>query len=180
MKLLNKWLLAIAAMTVMSGSALAKTADANSAAFSHDISDSYALFSESSLHSFTDILDLGFGADKRTPTLLADAASRAAVESPAQSAGIYDLLLALSDEPEATEAVLSADSSPDGTVIDLPALLIPDAYAARVSGTSDRKAGDGVLFSVAAIPQPGDWMTLLCGFMVVAFIARRKTSAFAN
>ncbi len=180
MKLLNnKWLLAIAAMT-LTGSALAKTADANVAAFSHDLSDSYAFFSESSVHSFTDILDLGFGADKRTPTLVADAASRAPTESPAQSAGIYDLLLALSDEPEATEAVLSADASADGTVVDLPALLIPDAYAARLPGTSDRQASDGVLFSVAAIPQPGDWMTLLCGFVVMAFIARRKTSAFAD
>lgn len=182
MKLLTKRLWAIAALAVISGSALAKTADqdSNSGALWRDFSDSYALFSESSLHSFTDILDLGIGADKRTATVVVDAASRAPAESPAQSAGIYDLLLALSDEPEGTGAVLSADSSPDGTVIDLPALVVPGAHAARVPGTSDRQTGDGFLFSVAAIPQPGDWMTLLCGFVVVAFMARRKTSAFAD
>ncbi|HKQ26612.1 MAG TPA: hypothetical protein VJT81_19355 [Burkholderiales bacterium] len=182
MKLLNKRLLAIAAMTILSGSAFAKTVDqdTNSRKLSRDVSDSYVLFRESSLHSFTDIIDLGIGADKRTATGVVQTASRASDESSAQSAGIYDLLLALSDEPEVTEAVLSADSSPEGTVIDLPAILIPDAHAARVPGTADRQAGDGVLFSVATIPQPGDWMTLLCGFVAVAFIARRKTSAFAD
>ena len=181
MKLLNKRLLSIAAMTILSGSAFAKPVDQdiNSRTFSRDVPDSYAFFRDSS-QSFTDIIDLGIGVDKRTPTVVTRTASRASDESPAQSAGIYDLLLALSDEPEVTEAALSADSSPDDTVIDLPALLIPEAHAARVPGTSDRQAGDGVLFSVATIPQPGDWMTLLCGFVVVAFIARRKTSAFAN
>jgi hypothetical protein len=182
MKLLTKRLWAIAAVTVISGSALAKTADqdANSVTLSRDISDSYALFSESSLYSFTDILDLGVGGDKRMATVVVDAANRAPAESPAQSGGIYDLLLALSDEPEATGALLSADSSLDGTVIDLPALVVPGAHAARVPGTSARQTGDGFLFSVAAIPQPGAWMTLLCGFVVVAFMARRKTSAFAD
>jgi len=180
MKLLNKRLWAIAVLAVIAGSALAKTADqdANSGALWRDFSDSYGLFSESSLHSFADFLDLGIGAeDKRTATVIVDAASRAPAESPAQSAGIYDLLLALSDEPEATGAVVSADPFP---VIDLPALVVPSAHAARLPGTSDRQAGDGFLFSAAALPQPGDWMTLLCGFVVVAFMARRKTGMFAD
>jgi hypothetical protein len=180
MKLLNKRLLAIAAMTVISGAALAKTADqnSNSGMLSSEIPDSHIVFSESSLHAFTDILDLGIGMDNRT--MVANTASRAQAESSAQSAGIYDLLLALSEEPDANGAVLRADSSPNGTVIDFPALVVPGAHVARVPETTDRKMGDGFLFSVAAIPQPGDWMTLLCGFMVAAFIARRKSSAFAD
>jgi len=183
MTLLTKRLLAIAAMTVMSGPALAATADQNakSGTLSPDISDSYAFFSESDRHSFTEILDLGVGADYRTTAVGVDAASRAQAESSAQSAaGIYDLLLALSDEPDASGAVLRAESSPEGTLIDLPALVVPGVHAARVPGTTDRQTGDAFFFSVAAIPQPGEWMTLLCGFVVVAFIARRKTSAFAD
>ena len=190
MKLLTKRLWAIAAMIFIAGSAVAKTADqnTNSSTSSRDILDSYALSGESSLHAFTDILDLGISPDKRvtaedkrTATAVVDAASRAPAESPAQSAGIYDLLLTLSDEPEATGAVLSADSSPKGTVIDFPALVVvPGVHVAHVPESTDRKMGDGFLFSVAGIPQPGDWMTLLCGFMVAAFIARRKTSAFAD
>ena len=180
MKLLNKLLCAIAVLTVISGSALAKTAeqDSNSGTLWRDFADSYSLFSESSLHSFADVLDFGIGAeDKRTATVVVDAAGRAPAESPAQSAGIYDLLLALSDEPEATGAVVSADPFP---VIDLPALVVPSAHAARLPGMSGRQTGDGFLFSVAAIPRPGGWMTLLCGFVVVAFMARRKTSTFAD
>ena len=177
MKLLTKRLWAIAALAAISASAVAKTADqdSNSAALWRDFADSYVLFSESNLHSFADILDLGVGADNGTATVVVDVASRAPAEVPAQSAGIYDLLLALSDEPEATGAVLSAVPSPDSTVvIDLPALVVPRAHAAAVPGTSGRQADDGFLFSVAAIPQPGDWMTLLCGFVVVAFMARRR------
>ncbi len=65
MKLLNKRLCAIAVLAVISGSALAKTADqdSNSGALWRDFADSYGLFSESSLHSFADVLDLGIGAE---------------------------------------------------------------------------------------------------------------------
>jgi len=183
MKLLTRWFWAMAALAVISGSALAKTADqdSNSGALWRDFSDSYGLFSESSLRSFTDILDLGVVADNQAATVVVDAASQAPAEFGAQAAGIYDLLRALSAEPEATGAVLSAVPSPDRAVVaDLQALFVPGAHAAPVPGTPDRQSGDGFLFSVAAIPQPGDWMILLCGFVVVAFMARRKTSAFAD
>jgi len=40
--------------------------------------------------------------------------------------------------------------------------------------------GAGFLFSTAEIPEPGDWMTLLCGVVVVAFIARRKSGLLAD
>lgn len=183
MNFLNKLLLAIAAMAVVSGSAFAKTADQNSnpGTSSPDVSDSYAVFTELRLLSFADILDLGVGADQQMVTVVVDADRRAPAESLSQAGGIYDLLLALSESPDATGSVFGAESSPDGSVIDLPSLLVPGAHAAPVPGTTDKKKmGDGFLFSVAAIPEPGDWMTLLCGFVVVAFMARRKTSAFAD
>ena len=177
MNFLNKLSLAIAAMAVITGSAFARTADQNSnpGTPSPDVSESNAAFSESRLLSFADILDLGVGADHQMAAVVVDAA-RAPAESLIQSAGVYDLLLALSDGPDATGSVFGADSSPHGSVMDLPNLLVPGAHAAPVPGTTDKPTGDGFLFSVAAIPEPGDWMTLLCGFVVVAFMARRKTS----
>ena len=179
---LNKVLLAIAAIAVVSGPALANAVNhnLNPGASSPDVPDSSSAFSASKSHSFADIVDLRVGADHQMVTPVVDAASRAPAESLAQSAGIYDLLLALSDGPDAAGSVLGVESPKDDPVIDLPAVLIPGAHAAGVPGASDRQMGDGLLFSVAAIPEPADWMTLLCGLVVVAFMARRRTGAVGD
>jgi len=190
MNLLNKLLLAIAAMAVVSGFALAKTIDQNSSnpgTPSPDVPDSYPAFSESKSHSFADILDLRVGADHQMVAVVVDAASRAPSASLVQMAGVDDelVLAALSDRPDATGSVFGAASSPDGKVIELPTVLaVPGAHAGSAQGTTDRQqqtqTDGGFLFSVAAIPEPTDWMTLLCGFVVVAFMARRKTSVVAD
>jgi hypothetical protein len=186
MNLLNKLLLAIAAMAVVSGFALAKTIDQNSTnpgTASPDVVDSHPAFSESKPHSFADILDLRVGADHQMVAVAVDAASQAPSASLVQMAGVDDeSVLALSDRPDAAGSVFAAVSSSDGKVIELPTvLLVPDAHAGRAHGPTDRQQMDGgFLFSVAAIPEPADWMTLLCGFVVVAFMARRKTSAVAD
>ena len=187
MNLLNKLLLAIAAMAVVSGFALAKTIDQNSnnpGTPSPDVPDSHPAFSESKPHSLADILDLRVGADHQMVAVVVDAASRAPSASLVQVAGVDDeLVLALSHRPDATGSVFGAGSSPDGKVMELPTVLVvPGAHAGRAQGTTDRQQqmDGGFLFSVAAIPEPADWMTLLCGFVVVAFMARRKTSAVAD
>lgn len=45
----------------------------------------------------------------------------------------------------------------------------------RAGSHASGQPGSGYLVSAAAIPEPADWMLLLCGLVVVAFIARRKT-----
>lgn len=46
-------------------------------------------------------------------------------------------------------------------------------YFARISGDVVTSPGK-FTFSVAANPEPAEWMLLLCGLMVAGFIARRK------
>jgi hypothetical protein len=60
------------------------------------------------------------------------------------------------------------------TGLDLSTSLDPGNFSARISGTADGLAGGGFQFSVAANPEPAEWMLLLCGLVVAGFIARRK------
>jgi len=52
------------------------------------------------------------------------------------------------------------------------AALAGSAYAL----VNDQSLVSGDLLPVVALPEPADWMILLCGLAVAAFIARRKTS----
>jgi len=58
---------------------------------------------------------------------------------------------------------LSADLTPGGS------------YYAQISGDVITSPGK-LTFSVAANPEPAEWMMLLTGLVVVGFMARRKTS----
>jgi MYXO-CTERM domain-containing protein len=53
------------------------------------------------------------------------------------------------------------------------ALLTPGEFSARISGTAGRLGG-GYEFSVAATPEPAEWMLLLAGLAGLGFVARRK------
>lgn len=79
----------------------------------------------------------------------------------------------------AAGSLLAAFSSLNDDVDDLSAAVVPDKVAAPQSATV-WNTGGGFLFSTAEIPEPGDWMTLLCGVVVVAFMARRKSGLLAN
>ena len=52
------------------------------------------------------------------------------------------------------------------------AALAGSAYALVDPGLLSADGG----FPFPALPEPSDWMTLLCGLAVAGFIARRKTS----
>jgi hypothetical protein len=57
--------------------------------------------------------------------------------------------------------------------------LTPGSYYANISG--DVLTAPGKLtFSVAANPEPAEWMLLLCGLVVAGFIARRKIGLAAG
>ncbi|HKQ26609.1 MAG TPA: hypothetical protein VJT81_19340 [Burkholderiales bacterium] len=85
-----------------------------------------------------------------------------------------------------SEDANTAGSMPDAgptlkdPVDDVSGALDPDDVSKPQSGASSWPADTGFLFSITDVPEPADWMTLLCGFVVVAFMARRKTSAFAD
>jgi hypothetical protein len=58
--------------------------------------------------------------------------------------------------------------------------LAPSAsYYAKIWGDVITSPGK-LTFSVAANPEPAEWMLLLCGFVVAGFIARRKMSLVAG
>ena len=79
----------------------------------------------------------------------------------------------------AAGSLLAAFSSLNDDMDDLSAVIVSDEVAAPQSATA-WNSGSGFLFSTTEIPEPGDWMTLLCGLVVVAFMARRKSGLLAD
>jgi hypothetical protein len=79
----------------------------------------------------------------------------------------------------AAGSLLAAFSRLNDDVDDLSAVVVPNQVAAPKSATR-WNTGGGFLFSTAEIPEPGDWMTVLCGVVVVAFMARRKSGLLAD
>lgn len=58
-------------------------------------------------------------------------------------------------------------------------LLTQGDFSVKISGTAV-DTGSGIRFSIAANPEPAEWMMLLAGLVVVGFMARRKTSLVAG
>ena len=73
-----------------------------------------------------------------------------------------------------------AASSSNDSRIDLSTVPAPGSSLLRSSGTADGQQGGGYLVSVAAIPEPSGGAMLLCGLVVLAFIARRKTQSMVD
>ena len=82
-------------------------------------------------------------------------------------------------DANAAGSLLAAFSSLNDDMDDLSAVVVPEQVATPPSATV-WNTGNGFLFSTAEIPEPGDWMTLLCGVVVVAFMARRKSGLLAD
>ena len=80
----------------------------------------------------------------------------------------------------ATTSLLGELSAMNGAFGDLSAIAVADELFASRSGASRSPADARFLFASADMPEPTDWMTLLCGVVVVAFMARRKRSSFAD
>src|SRR5262245_11533404 len=64
-------------------------------------------------------------------------------------------------------------------VAESPRIAQPSDVAARPS-SAERAVDGGPLSAIAAMHEPTDWATALCGLVVVAFIARRKANWTAN
>jgi hypothetical protein len=66
------------------------------------------------------------------------------------------------------------------TGLNLSGYLSPGNYYALISGNVASPGNGAFTFSVAANPEPAEWMMLLAGLVVVGFMARRKTSLVAG
>jgi hypothetical protein len=59
-------------------------------------------------------------------------------------------------------------------------VLAPSGLSARTPDTVHGRPRDESSLSATALPESDGWKTLLCGLVVVAFMARRKTSLAAT
>jgi len=106
------------------------------------------------------------------------------VSSPAEvgaSAVSLDLLLQSLDLLHISNLTLSLyNGSNDwlgnwgGSPLNLEATLAAGAYHVNVSGTADGISGGAYLFSIAAIPEPEQWMLLAAGFGLLGMMVRRR------
>lgn len=129
-------------------------------------------------YSFADIVNVQSELERRP--LTDGTFKRAPDRSPAELSNVNDAAIPRSAGATATGTLLSAASALDDPADHLSAVAVPDDASAPRSGTAGRRTGAGFLFSIAEIPEPADWMTLLCGLVVMAFMARRKSGRFAD
>jgi hypothetical protein len=171
MDTLIKLLVAVTTMGVI-GSALAEMAPQVSHPGAPAPAGALAYFESdvSIQYSFADIVNLpDAGTRPRMAGALRGAeALQVAGSKPAQPLGA-----------NAAGSLLGAFSRLNDDMDDLSAVVAPDEGAASHSATP-WNTDNGFLFSTAEIPEPGDWMTLLCGVVVVAFMARRKSGPLAD
>ena len=129
-------------------------------------------------YSFADIVNLPHGAGPRL--LTSDTDSRVPGATLAELSNVSDATPMRSAGTNVTGSLVGAILTLNDDMDDLSAAVVPDTVAAPRSGTAGWHTGAGFLFSTAEIPEPADWMTLLCGLLVVAFMARRKSGPLAD
>lgn len=134
---------------------------------------SYSASSISMPYSLMDISNVTVGASNRTA--IAGAVGYVPEETTAELMRISDPTPTLFSGSNAGGSVLSAVSSSNGSSIEVPAVLVSRDYSARVPGTAG-----GLPILSSTLPEPDGWTMLLCGLVVVGFMARRKTDLLAG
>ena len=179
MKRLTKTLMAVTATAVL-GSALAGVVDRIPAATIPAPANAASHHSSavSPSYSFVEIADLPEGAEYRM--LTGDMTSPAPDKTVARLSNVTYASPVRLAGAKATGSLLGEVSALNGTLDELSAAVVPDGRSAFRTGEAGSHSGSRFLFSTADIPEPTDWMTLLCGLVVAAFIARRKRGPFAN
>ena len=176
----KKLLIAFSAMSVL-GSVRAEeivAQVANPAAPAPMGSGIYFESGVSTSDTFADIVNLAAGAEQRL--LTSDVSSRVPGWTLAERSHVADATSTGTAGANATATLVGAVATLNSAIDDVSAVVDPDDFSESRSGTAGWHSGAGFLFSIAEIPEPADWMTLLCGFVVVAFMARRKTGPLAN
>ncbi len=182
MNTMRKLLVALTAMGVLASVPVEIVAQAQSP-YIPAPKDSASVFTSdgSTVYSFADIANLRAVADNR---LLTRVTSRhvAYVAQADVSNVVADSTAAQSEDAASDTAgsMLGAGSTPSGPIDDVSGVVDPDHVSKSQSGGSRWHTDAGFLFSITDVPEPNDWMTLLCGLVVVAFMARRKNGPFAD
>lgn len=162
MNLLSKLGLVLAASVGWIGSAPATTYDLSP--LSPTVQQQTALHSEGG--TFADVYNFTVGAEYQT-------VFASAVGTSADQTSISDLRLAFYS---ADGSLIGEASSSNGSFIDLSGAFLSGSYSVGVSGIANGDLGGEYQFSIAAVPEPGEWAMLLAGLAVLGFIAKRKTN----
>ena len=178
MHLLKNLLVAVIAMGAM-GSGRAETVAPVLNPHTPAPSDSGFYFApgDPAPYSFADIVNLPGAAG--TQPMTADTTSHVPGGTLSELSNVSDATPMRSAGTNVAGSLLGAIATLNDDMADLSAVVVPDKVATPRSG-SVWQTGAGFLFSTAEIPEPADWMTLLCGLVVVAFMARRKSGALAD
>lgn len=171
MNLLKKLLLVIVSAGAM-GSAQAVDTTFDLGTLSLTLKERTDVFAETG-YSFADLFN--FTVDANYRTVNASTVKYSPNGIGAQLMDVTDLKLELFAGSNAAGASLGSVSSLDGSLIGLSALLDPGDFSYRVWGKTSGALGGGLYFSVSAVPEPAEWMMLLCGLLVMTFMARRKS-----
>ena len=171
MTLFKKLAVVVAAFAGWMGLAQAATYDAGTV--SPSIYQQTDFYSESSF-SFADVFNFTVGTEYGT--VLTSAASYSPDGVSAEQTHVSNLTLQIYAGSDATGSLVGEWSSSDGSLIDQSGLLASGDYSVRISGIADGSLGGGYQFSLAATPEPAEWMMLLAGLAMLGFIAKRKTS----
>ena len=137
--------------------------------FASEVSASYSVADVVNLPAGAEYRRVARGTFGRAPDMTSVDLSDVADSVPVADAGT-----------NAGGSLLDAVSALNVTVDDLSAGVVPGDFPASRSGSSAPAAGARFPFSIAEMPDPTDWMTLLCGLAVVAFMARRKSDSFSD
>ena len=149
-------------------SSTAEAAD-SSPRFTSGISTSY---------SFAEIVNLSDAGETLRPAR--DAMARVRAGTFAELSNVAESMPKRLAGGKSTPSLLGELSAMHGAFGDLSTVAVADELFASRSGASRSATDSRFLFASANMPEPTDWMTLLCGVVVVAFMARRRRGSFAD
>ena len=179
MNTLKKLLMAAAALGAL-GLARAEAADEITDGAAAEASESSPRFTSgiSTSYSFAEIVNLPDVGETLRPA--GDATGRVRAGTFAELSNVAESMPKRLAGANANTSLLGELSAMNGAFGDLSALAVADELFASRTGASRSPADARFLFASANMPEPTAWMTLLCGVVVVAFMARRKRGSFAD
>jgi len=120
-------------------------------------------------YSFADIVNLSLESERRSPSV--DTVGRSPDGISARLSSVAD---SAPVRAHAAAVLTDATYAMSGGGRDPTAVGVPDHISVFRSERPAFNKGAGFLFSTADIPRPAGWITLLCGLVVLAFMARRN------
>jgi hypothetical protein len=131
----------------------------------------------STTHSFADVVNLPGGAEHLLAAV--DTAGPVRAGTFAELSDVADTMPKRFARTNSAPSLLGEVAAMNGAFGDLAATVAADLFPSR-TGPAGAHAKAQFLFAAAEMPEPTEWMTLLCGVVVVAFMVRRKRGPFAD